>query len=151
MPPRFRSLLAVVSFALVLIFLLVARTETGKNYGGQTYHSLDKLIQDTAVKIDLGKSGGVNRLPFPGEEDAEAERKKRPKPADGQVELEGPQKPVDDKGSTESPKPEPIPEPIPAETKIEEPLRLVEDDGFRTNKALSAQDQFEEEHDHISK
>jgi len=96
MPPRFKSLV-VISFAIVLIFLFAARTETGKNYGGQTYQTLDKFIQESSVKIDLGKSGGVDRLPFPGEEDAEQERKKHPKPADGQVEIETPQKPVEDK------------------------------------------------------
>lgn len=160
MPPRFKSLL-LISFVLALLFLLVARTETAKNYGGQTYHSLDKLIQDTGVKIDLGKQGGVDRIPFPGEDVAEAERKKHPKPADGQVEIEASQRPVEDEKDSAAPKPtaevaipkpaEPKPvEQKPAETKTEEPIRVVEDDGFRTNAALTAQEQFEEEHDHIS-
>lgn len=137
MPPRFRSLV-VISCFLVFTFWLATRTETAKNYGGQT---LDKLIQESGVKIDLGKSGGVNRLPFPGEKDAEEERKKRPKPADGQVEIGGSQTPFDDKVDA-----------IPSKVEIspEEPIRVVLDDGFTTNSSLEPQDQFKEEYNHIT-
>lgn len=142
MPPRFRGLL-LVSFVLALTFLFAASTGKGSSYEGQT---LERVSKDAGVE---SHSKPPESLPFPGEEAAEIERKKHPKPADGQIQIPGQPAPAEDIGSGSSPsKLESIPTARP-ETQEDEPVRVVADEGFRTTGSRTVQEQFEEEHDHI--